>query len=158
MKKKDLKETTWSGGNYPDDGTGVATDDDRPPGNILLGPKYKEKPFFNRLTSFVRNWEPDIGDWKWDHFEMAGGMEDYDNYSQSLQTMASLFPDDTWENVWKRMTQVGDKETDRSFDKAGQPWRDAETGQIGKDDVVSALPPEELAVESLLKRIDILIM
>ena len=59
MKKKNLKETTWSGGNYPDDGTGVSTDDDRPPGNILLGPKYKEKPFFNRLTSFVRNWEPD---------------------------------------------------------------------------------------------------
>ena len=143
--------------NYPDDGTGVATDDDRPPGNILIGTKFKPTDYFNKLTTFSRNWDYDTGKWKWDHFEMAGGMEDYDNYSQTLQTMKSLFPEETWDNIWNRMTQVGDKETTRDFAKAGQPHRDART-QIGKDKEVSALPPKEIQIESLLDRIDKLII
>lgn len=155
MKKKRnyLKETIWSAPNYPDDGTGIATDDDRPPGNILIGSKFKPIEYFNKLTTFARNWDYDTGKWTWDHFELAGGMEDYDNYSQTLQTMKSLFPEETWDNIWKRMTQVGDKEATKDFAKAGQPHRDAST-QLGKDKEVSALPPKEIQVESLLKRID----
>ena len=154
MRKLKIDETTWAGmgdeskTSYPDDGSGIAGDDDRPPGNILLGDRFRELPFFNKLTNFTRNWEPDPGNWKWDHFEMAQGMEDYDNYSQTLQTMASLFPEDTWKNIWKRMSQVGDKETDAAFRKAMQPHRTSTT-QLGKDDALSALPPEEIKNDSL---------
>jgi len=167
MKKLKIFETTWSGmgdvphESYPDDGSGISGDDDRPPGNILIGSKFRELPFFNKLTNFTRNWEPDPDKWKWDHFEMAQGMEDYDNYSQSLQAMASIFPEKTWEKVWMRMSQVGDKETDKSFDKAGQPHRTAKTGQIGKDDVVVALPPEEIQTRNkndIVSKIDTLTM
>jgi hypothetical protein len=162
MKKKlDIEESTWGGMGtsypFPDDGSGVAGDDDRPPGNILIGHKFKQVNFFNKLTNFTRNWVPDAGKWKWDHFEYAGGMEDYDNYSQTLQTMKSLFPEETWDNIWKRMAQVGDKEVARDFAKAGQPWRDAST-QLGKDKEISALPPKEIQIESLLDRIDKLII
>lgn len=139
--------------NYPDDGTGVSTDDDRPPGNILMGHKFKQVDFFNRLTNFARNWIPDDGDWKWDHFELAGGMEDFDNYSQTLQAMKSLFPEETWNNIWKHMTQVPDKDSTKDFAKAGQPHRDAST-QLGKDKEDVALPPEEIQAESLIDKID----
>lgn len=160
-RKKEIEEqtgATWSQG-YTDTG-GIATDDDRPPGNILIGSKYKEKPYFNRLTQFSRNWEPDNGDWKWDHFENAAGQEDYDNYSRTLQTMRTLFPEETWDNVWKHMTQVGDKETDKSFAKAGQPHRTART-QLGKQDAIAAMPPEEIKVEEkddIIKKIEKIIM
>jgi len=154
MKKKlKIDETIWSAYNYPDDGRGISTDDDRPPGNILIGTKFKPTDYFNKLTTFARNWDYDDGEWTWDHFEMAGGMEDYDNYSQTLQAMKSLFPEETWKNIWKRMTQVGDKETTRDFAKAGQPHRDAST-QLGKDKEDVALPPKEIQAEDLVKRID----
>ena len=161
-KKLKIDETTWGGMGdsypFPSDGSGVSSDDDRPPGNILLGHKFKETDFFNKLTTFSRNWVPDAGEWTWDHFENAGGMEDYDNYSQSLQAMKSLFPEETWESIWKRMTQVSDKEAARDFAKAGQPHRDART-QIGKEKVVVALPPEQIqTTESLLDRIEKIIM
>lgn len=158
MKKKlKIDETIWSAYNYPDDGRGISTDDDRPPGNILIGVKYKKIPFFNRLTTFTRNWDMDVGNWKWDHFENAGGMEDYDNYSQTLQSMKHLFPEETWNSIWKHMSQVSDKEAKSDFKKAGQPWRDAST-QLGKDKEVVAVPPKEIQLESLLNKIDILTM
>lgn len=156
MKKK-LSETTWSAYNYPDDGRGVCTDDDRPPGNILIGTKMKQTEFFNKLTTFARNWDYDNGDWTWDDFENAGGMEDYDNYHQTLQAMKPLFSDDKWKNIWKRMRQVPDKETEKEFDKAGQPWRTGAT-QLGKDKADVALPPKEIQAEELIKRIDKLIL
>ena len=168
MRNKKLKifEATWSGmgdvphESYPDDGSGVCGDDDRPPGNILIGSKFRELPFFNKLTNFTRNWEPDPDKWKWDHFEMAKGMEDYDNYSQTLQTMSSLFPEKTWERVWMRMSQVGDKETNKAFVAAGQPWRTSKA-QLGKEKEVSALPPEEIQTRNkndIVSKIDILTM
>lgn len=153
---KELEEATWSRG-YPDDGTGISTDDDRPPGNILLGTKYKPIDYFNRLTTFSRNWEMDNGNWKWDHFEMAGGMEDYDNYSQTIKSLEKILPSETWDNIWKHMTQVPDREVTKDFAKAGQPHRDAST-QLGKDKEDSVVPPEEVQLESLLNRIDILTM
>jgi hypothetical protein len=157
-RKKEIIESTWSRG-YPDDGTGVSTDDDRPPGNILIGGKFKEKKFFNKLTSFSRNWEPDNSNWTWDHFENASGQEDYDNYSRTLQTMRTLFPEETWDNVWKHMTQVGDKETTKGFAKAGQPHRTART-QLGKQPAIAAMPPEQIRVEEddLVNKIEKLIM
>ena len=127
-----MPEATVSRG-YPDDGTGVAGDDDRPPGNIVYGEKYKRVPYFNRLTSFQRNWDVDLSDWKWDEFENSQGMEDIDNYSNTIQSMRDLFPDGTWQNMWKRMKHVPDALTTKRFKQAGQPWRKGGKDQLGVD-------------------------
>jgi len=127
-----MPEATVSRG-YPDDGTGVAGDDDRPPGNIVYGEKYKRAPYFNRLTSFQKNWEVDTGDWKWDEFEHSQGMEDIDNYSNTIKSMNDLFPEETWNNMWKRMKNVPDSLTTLRFKQAGQPWRKGGKDQLGVD-------------------------
>lgn len=118
---------------YPDDGTGIATDDDRPPGNIVFGQRQKRVPYFNKLTPFNTKWDVDSGDWKWDEFENSQGMEDFDNYSNTLFSMKKLFPKETWKNIWKRMKDVPDDVATAQFKKAGQPWRKGGEDQIGID-------------------------
>jgi len=127
-----MPEATYSRG-YPDDGTGVAGDDDRPPGNIVYGEKYKKAPYFNKLTSFQQNWEVDTGDWSWDEFEHSQGMEDLANYSNTIKSMSDLFPKETWNNMWKRMKNVPDSLTTKRFKDAGQPWRKGGKDQLGVD-------------------------
>lgn len=127
-----LDETTYSAG-YPDDGTGVAGDDDRPPGNIVFGEKYKKNNYFNRLTTFQKFWDVDKGDWKWDEFEFSMGMEDFENYSNTLQSMKDLFPKETWDRIWNKMKNVPDDLTTLRFKQAGQPWRKGGEDQIGDD-------------------------
>ena len=154
MKIRDyLNEATITHG-YPDTG-GIAGDDDAPTGNILMGRKYKKVTVKTPGGSYQMSVPDDK--WTWDEFENAGGMEDYDNYHQTLQGMKPLFSDETWKNVWKRMRQVPDKETEKEFDKAGQPWRTGDT-QLGKDKADVALPPKEIQAEELIKRIDKLIL
>lgn len=127
-----MPEATTSRG-YPDDGTGIAGDDDRPPGNIVYGEKYKKVPFFNRLTDFQKQWKVDHGEWKWDEFEHSQGMEDIDNYSNTIRSMRDMFPEDTWNNMWKRMKHVPDDLTTLRFKQAGQPWRKGGKDQLGVD-------------------------
>ena len=126
-----LESTTAK--NYPDNGTGVAGDDDRPPGNIVYGEKYKKVPYFNRLTDFQKKWDVDTGDWKWDEFENSMGMEDIDNYSNTLQSMKDLFPEETWNNMMKRFKNVPDSLATLRFKQAGQPHRKGGEDQIGSD-------------------------
>lgn len=135
-----LIEATVTRG-YPDDGTGVAGDDDRPPGNIVYGEKYKKTPYFNRITTFLKSWEVDLSDWKWDEFENSTGMEDFDNYSQTLQGMEDLFPEETWRKVWAKMKNVPDALTTLRFKQAGQPHRK------GGEDQMSDLDPESPYVD-----------
>lgn len=127
-----LDETTYSRG-YPDNGTGVAGDDDRPPGNIVYGEKYKRTSYFNRLTDFQDSWEVDAGDWTWDEFENSGGMEDKRNYSNTLMGMRDLLPKEVWDNIWKRMKYVSIAKATRDFKKAGQPWRKGGEDQSSDD-------------------------
>lgn len=129
-----MPEATYSRG-YPSDGTGVAGDDDRPPGNIVYGEKYKKVPYFNKLTDFQEKWDVDDGDWYWDEFENSQGMEDIDNYSNTIKSMNDLFPKETWNNMWKRMKQVPDRVTTLRFKQAGQPWRKGGKDQLGVDKV-----------------------
>lgn len=133
LEALDLIEATVSRG-YPDDGTGVAGDDDRPPGNIVYGEKYKKTPYFNRLTPFQQSWEADVSDWKWDEFENSMGMEDFENYSNTLQGMEDLFPKETWRRVWAKMKNVPDALTTLRFKQAGQPHRKGGEDQLGVDD------------------------
>lgn len=109
-----LDETTIVG-NYPADGTGVSDGDDTPTSNILMAPRYKQVPYFNKLTPFNKNWDHDNGKWYWDDFENAGGQEASKSYSNTLKSMKSLFPKDTWELAWKRIKNVPDKEIEREL-------------------------------------------
>lgn len=140
---KKLKESTTSKG-YPDDGSGVASDDDRPPGNILIGTKFKETDYFNRLTTFSRNWDYDNGEWEWGHFENTLGMEDFDNYSDTLKSMKPLFPKKTWRNVWKRMSNIPDDVMRKEFIKQKKLHRTTKQ-QLGKEDV------ETIAIDKINK-------
>jgi hypothetical protein len=161
VSKRFMKKLTEQGMfhkyGFPDDGSGITTDDDRPPGNILIGTRYKPTGYFNKLTPFNRNWDIDTGKWKWDDFENAEGQEDFTNYSQTLQGLKTLLPKDTWEYMWKHMKDTPDKEATADFKKAGMPHRTAAT-QLGKEKEDTAEPPKELKLESLLSRIDILTM
>jgi len=129
----DLLEATTAR-NYPDNGTGVASDDDRPPGNIVYGEKYKKTPYFNRLTSFDKSWEVDLSDWKWDEFAMSGGMEDKNNYSNTLRGLKDLLPKGTWNNIVKRFKYVSPEDVEKGFDDALQPWRKAGEDQTGGEE------------------------
>jgi hypothetical protein len=120
--------------NYPDNGTGVAGDDDRPPGNIVYGEKYKKTPYYNRLTSFNKSWDLDISDWTWDEFENSKGMEDKNNYSNTLMGLKDLLPKETWKNITKRFKYVSPSDAEKGFDDAGQPWREAGEDQTGGED------------------------
>lgn len=127
-----LLEATISRG-YPDNGTGVAGDDDRPPGNIVYGEKYKKVPYFNRLTAFQKRWDVDLSDWSWNEFENSTGMEDIRNYSNTIQSMKTLFPKEIWNKVWSRMRHVSPDDATKGFIDAGQPWRKGGEDQTGID-------------------------
>lgn len=131
LEALDLISESTVAGNYPDTG-GIAGGDDTPTSNILLAPRYKEISYFNRLTSFNRNWTHDDSDWKWDVFANAKGQESLDSYSNTLQSMKSLFPKKTWELAWGRMKKVSDKSTIATFKQSGKEDRDVKN-QLGKE-------------------------
>jgi hypothetical protein len=128
----DLLESTTVQ-NYPNDGTGVSTDDDRPPGNIIYGEKYKKTKYFNKLTDFQETWGVDLGDWTWDEFKWSAGMEDIRNYSNTLQGLKDLLPKETWDNIWKRMKYVSPEKATQGFKDSLQPWRKGGEDQTGVD-------------------------
>jgi len=164
---KYLSESTWTGmgdeaGNaYPDDGSGIAGDDDRPPGNIILGPRSKRRDYFNKLTQYSSIWDyDDKEDFKWDYFENLVGQDDYGNYSETLKSMDNLFPNDAWWNAWKKMKNIPDAEVDARFRKQLKPERDADT-QLGTDKEETVEAPEELDVNesiNLTDKIDVFLI
>jgi hypothetical protein len=174
--EKYLSEAGMITGGYPDDGsTGPASDDDRPPGNILVAPRYERSDYFNKLTSYNTIWKHDEkGGWTWDWFENATGQDDPDNYDKTLGNMKKLFPDDTWEAAWSavRKREVPSKEVDIRFDDKGQPYRksgdvlgkhdDAQGGESDKEaKVPSELDSDDKGVTnemSVLDRIDKLLI
>ena len=77
-----LNEATYTGG-YLDIGiNSIATDDDHPTGNILMGVKY-EKRIVDTPGGPYRLSIPQT-EWQWDEFERAKGMEFVGNYHPSL--------------------------------------------------------------------------
>lgn len=153
--------------NYPDNGTGVATDDDRPPGNIVYGEKYRKTKYFNRLTDFQETWELDDGPWKWDEFAMSGGMEDKRNYSNTLMGMKDLFPKETWDNIMKRFKPVSLAKATKGFKDALQPWRKGGEDQTGSEkephvdidakDMGAEFKDAKVSKKKLAEKIDILL-
>ena len=163
---KYLSESTWTGmgdepGNsYPDDGSGIAGDDDRPPGNILLGPRFERKDYFNKLTQYNTIWDyDDKENFKWDYFENLAGQDDFNNYSDTLKSMDKLFPEEVWDNAWGKIKNVPDKEVIKRFDIGGQPWRskDDQLGDHPEDQMggtKTAEEPKELDVQESLNLTD----
>lgn len=151
----DILEATFNRGDFA--GFGIAGDDDRPPGNIVYGEKYKKVPYFNKLTDFQERWGIDLSSWKWDEFKNSTGMEDERNYSNTLKSMENLFPKETWNNIWKRMKYVSPKKATQNFIDSGMPWRKGgKEGQTGPDkhDHVAVDVDQPKTNESLTKRID----
>jgi|GEM_PF-4956120 len=81
--KKDESTITYG---YPNTGIhAMAGDDDYPIGNILIGGPYVKKDYYNRLTTFNINWEPDDSDWQWGGFDSAHGQGTMQNYCDTLK-------------------------------------------------------------------------
>jgi len=155
----DILEATFSMG-YPDRG-GIAGDDDRPPGNIVYGEKYKKVPYFNKLTDFQERWGIDLSSWKWDEFKNSVGMEDKRNYSNTLKSMENLFPKETWNNIWKkRMKYVSPQKATQNFIDSGMPWRKGGEDQTGVDkhDHVVVDVDKPKTNENLTKKIEHLVL
>jgi hypothetical protein len=133
-------------GNYPDDGsTGIASDDDMPPGNIVFGDKYKTtNNYFNRLTGFKKQYETDLSKWYWDEFENSTGMEDPDNYSETLDSM-----EERWPNMFKHIKKsVPEKERRSDLTKMKKEIPD---DALGDEDTESA---DELEDSILISKIE----
>jgi len=154
------------GGGYPDNGTGIATDDDVPTGNIVYGEKYKRDKYFNKLTSYKDIWKIDLSDWNWSKFENCLGMEDTDSYSDTLDSMEDLFPEEVWKNVWKRMKNVPDAEVQKGYRNSLEFQKDVKN-QLGKDnqphvdidvDKGGSFKDSKIKKESLVNKIDNIIL
>jgi hypothetical protein len=131
INKENISESTFSH-EYPDNGTGISSSDDTAPSNGLLAPRYKQVPYYNRLTPFDKNWDHDESDWHWDKFEYAKGQGDFDNFSQTIWDMKKLFPKETWNTVVKHMQNYSDKSTEKYMNKLGKVTHDV-SNQLGKD-------------------------
>lgn len=136
--EKYLTETIYAD-SYPDF-SGIAGDDDFPPGNIVFGQKFKKIPYKNRLTGYDKVWGLDDSEWKWDEFENSKGMEDEDNYSDTLKTLSDVIPNFNFYHRLKR--KVSDKDVESNYNRTPQT-RDPET-QLGKDDVETAEVPDDI--------------
>ena len=143
MKKgiieKYLGEATFSD-SYPDT-FGIAGDDDYPPGNIVFGQKFKKVPYKNKLTGYDKVWGLDDSEWNWAEFEASKGMEDPNNYSETLKSLGDIVPDfDFYHRLKKR---VPDKDVESNYNRSPQT-RDPDT-QLGKDDdVETADVPDDI--------------
>ena len=135
---KYFSESTISN-SYPDFG-GIAGDDDFPPGNIVYGLKFKKVPYRNRLTGYQKVWDVDNGKWKWDEFENSKGMEDPENYSDTLRKLGDVVPKFDFYRRLRR--KVSDKDIESNYDRTPQT-RDKET-QLGRDDVETAEVPDDI--------------
>jgi len=83
MKLKNFLIETVQTHAYSD--TQLAQDDDYPTGNIIMGDKYEKVNYYNKLTSFDVNWQPEIGKWIWNQFDACGGMGSKQSYSDTLE-------------------------------------------------------------------------
>jgi hypothetical protein len=132
---KDLNESgTVVGGSYwgsetpegNDSGSrGPAAAEDNPPGHGYLGHRYRRGDYYNRLTNFQTIWKVDDQEkFDWSYFPLAKGQEDWSNFSTTIEGLGKLFPEETWNNVVKKMTNVPKKVRSKRFDVLKkQPYR-----------------------------------
>jgi len=136
--EKYLREATITN-NYPDTG-GIAGDDDFPPGNIVMGQKFVKRPYINKLTGYDKVWDVDDTEWTWDEFESSKGMEDPENYSDTLKNLDDIIPKFDFFHRLKK--KVSDKDVESNYDRTPQK-RDKEV-RLGKDDEETAEVPDDI--------------
>lgn len=130
--KKYLNETTIS--------INVASDDDLPTGNAVMGQKFKKVPYKNRLTGYNKVWDVDSSNWTWDEFENSKGMEDKENYSQTLLNLKDIIPKFNFFHRLKK--KVPDKSVKYNYGRTPQT-KDPEM-KLSKDDVETAKVPDDI--------------
>ena len=138
--KKYITETTVTN-NYPDVG-GIVGDDDFPPGNIVFGNKSKKIPYKNRLTGYEMIWDVDDGEWKWDEFENSKGMEDIDNYSDTLEKLDKIIPNFDISRHMK--PNVPDHEYSNDYNRT--PQKKNSKNKTGYDNDKSVDVPKDITV------------
>jgi len=136
--KKYISEATVTNG-YPDVG-GIAGDDDFPPGNIVMGQKNKKIPYYNKLTGYNKVWDVDHSEWTWDEFENSKGMEDPENYSDTLKSLGDIIPKFDFFHRLKR--KVPDKDVESNYNRT--PQKGDKEIRLGKDDVETAEVPKDI--------------
>jgi len=129
--------------------TSIESDDDFPPGNIVFGQKNKKRPYQNKLTGYNKVWDVDASEWTWDEFENSKGMEDPENYSDTLKSLGDIIPKFDFFHRLKR--KVPDKDVESGYNRTPQT-RDKEV-RLGKDDVETAEVPDDIQ-ENITERID----
>lgn len=100
--KKLLDEATTTGG-YPDFG-GIVGDDDAPPGNILIGPKYRKSRKKQIGGVETVHYEP-YDDFQWDEFDKAVGQHRMTNYDKTLLALKDIYGD----RIFKHMRWIKSK-------------------------------------------------
>lgn len=135
MKKffDELNEaTTISPSGYPDDGSGVASDDDAAPGTTVFGDKMVPVVVPNRLTGETIKYVPaaDVGhDWNYDEFNNSMSMGSYKSYSDTLDGLNKLLGDRHWKHTDNRKFRMSqDKWLARRGEKDGGVKQTARLG------------------------------
>jgi hypothetical protein len=134
-------------GNYPDTG-GIASDDDAPTGNILMGAKYKKR-VVNALTGTFRMSVPEE-EWTWDEFEHAKGMEVKDNYHNTLDNEGP-FKSRMWRHMKKKKGSM-DGDLGLGADSA-ETADDVESAPAYVLAVTSKGQPRDMAKKNLPKEV-----
>lgn len=138
--RKYLLETTISG-NYPDDGTGVAGDDDAVPGNILMGNRYVRTNYNNRLTDYDTIWDIDNSNYDWSIFKYGKGQDDPDNYHSTLKGLKTILGDRLMKHI--KTKPFPDTEVKRTNIKNKRPEMEPKNA-IGNDpNVKQIIDPEK---------------
>lgn len=148
---KYLKEATVVG-TYPSDGTGISGDDDLPTGTGVIGDKYVPEIVPNRLTGATKRYAPSTEEWNWNEFENSTGMGSQKNYSETLDSMVSLFGERFWAHTTPRSSDKLQKDKEALRKQADGD----QTAKLGKDKEESAPEPEQKEVTEMdiLSKID----
>ena len=140
MKKffNELNEaTTISPSGYPDDGSGISSDDDAAPGTTVFGDKMVPVVVPNRLTGETIKYVPaaDLGqDWNYDEFDNSMSMGSYKSYSDTLDGLNKLLGDRHWTHTDNRKFRMGqDKWLARRDGKDGGV---KQTARLGDNDPI----------------------
>lgn len=142
-----IDEATYVGA-YPSDGSGVATDDDLPPGTFVFGDKMVPVNVPNRLTGATKKYvtADDLNqDWNYNEFDNSKSMGSLDSYSDTLKDLKGALADRLWKHVDTNASDNMHPDKEEKFDDS----------EVDQDSKLSDDEEEVVQVkESILEKID----
>ncbi len=156
-----LNESTITYG-YPESGNNaISGDDDFPTGNIIIGDKYKNIPYYNKLTSFNTNWIPDEDEWTWDEFDSTIAQASTKVYHDTLHKNGPVS-----DRMFKHMNNKNPKPVPKTSrllgndigpftDGWGNPIKTQKTADT--DDVEGPEHSDEITSENIINKIDMIL-